>query len=71
VHHRRREIHFEIKDQVLALMRKEIFPKGKYNKMNMKKIGPCKILRKFVVNSYEIKLPEDIGISPIFNVADL
>jgi hypothetical protein len=37
----------------------------------MKKIGPCNILRKFVANVYEIEFPKDIGISPIFNVADL
>jgi hypothetical protein len=39
--------------------------------MELKKIGPCKILRKFSSNSYELELPPDIGISPIFNVADL
>jgi hypothetical protein len=39
--------------------------------MKMKKIGPCKIFRKFSTNAYEIELPEDIGISPIFNVEDL
>jgi hypothetical protein len=37
----------------------------------MKDIGPCKILRNFVSNYYEIELPEEIKISPIFNVVDL
>jgi len=37
----------------------------------MKNIGPCKILRIFFVNAYEIEMSEDMGISPIFNVADL
>ena len=37
----------------------------------MKKIGPCKILRNIVANAYEIELSDNVGISPIFNVADL
>jgi hypothetical protein len=37
----------------------------------MKKIGPCKILRKFDANAYEIELLDGVGISPIFNVSDL
>ena len=37
----------------------------------MKKTGPCKIVRKFSSNAYEVKFPTRIGISPIFNVADL
>jgi hypothetical protein len=37
----------------------------------MKKIGPCKIIRKFEANAYEIELPDGVGISPIFNVANL
>jgi hypothetical protein len=53
---KRREVNFEIGDQVLAHLRKEIFLKGKYNKLKMKKIGPCKILRKFATNAYEIEL---------------
>ena len=37
----------------------------------MKKIEPCKILRKFNANAYEIELPDDVGISPIFNISDM
>jgi hypothetical protein len=37
----------------------------------MKKIGPCKVLKKFRENAYEIELSDGIGISPIFNVSNL
>jgi hypothetical protein len=56
---------------ILAHVRKEIFPKGTYNKLKMKKIGPCKVLKKFGANTYEIELPDGIEISPIFNISDL
>jgi hypothetical protein len=66
-----RKLQFEVGDQVLAHIRKERFPRQTYNTLKLKKIGPCKILRNFGENAYEVELPEDVGISPIFNIKDL
>ena len=37
----------------------------------MKNIGPCRVIRKFGANTYEIELPNGVGISPIFNITNL
>jgi hypothetical protein len=67
----RRQIQFEVGDLILAHFIKERFPRRTYNKMKMKKIEPCKVLKKFGMNAYEIELPDGIGISSIFNISDL
>lgn len=45
---------------------------GTYNKLKMKKFGPCKILKKHDSgNAYEVELPDGINISAMFNIANL
>ena len=56
---------------VLAYLKRDKCPKGEYNKLKMKKIGPCRILIKFSMNAYELEMPTRVGISPIFNIVDL
>lgn len=37
----------------------------------MKRVGPYKVLAKYGHNSYKVDLPEDLSISPLFNVPGL
>ena len=55
----------------MEYLKRDKFLKGEYNKLKMKKIGPYRILKKFLANAYELEMPTGVGISPIFNVADL
>lgn len=57
-----RELNFEVGDLVSTQLRKEIFPRGEYYKIKWKTIGPCKVIRKFLANAYEIELPSNLGI---------
>ena len=53
-------------------LRKENFLVGTYNKLKMKKFGPCKIVKRHDSrNAYEVELPTDWNISLVFNILDL
>ncbi|XP_059070558.1 uncharacterized protein LOC131860197 [Cryptomeria japonica] len=68
---KRRDVQFKVGDLVMAYLRKERLPKGQPSKLLMKKIGPLWVVHKFGNNAYEVELPADLGIYPIFNVRDL
>lgn len=44
---------------------------GVPSKLQMRRIGPCKILAKYRSNAYKVDLPTNVSLSPIFNVAGL
>ena len=66
---KRRYKEFQIGDEVMVHLRKEFFPVGRYNKLKMKKFEPCKIVKIHDSrNAYEVELPNELNISPVFNI---
>ena len=62
-----RHVEFDIGDYVWAVLTKDRFPVGEYNKLSAKKIGPVKIIEKINSNAYHLKLPTHIRTVDVFN----
>jgi hypothetical protein len=63
---------FFVGDELMVYLRRERFPIGTYNNLNMRKFEPCKILSNLdSKNVYEVELLETLDISLIFNIVDI
>lgn len=67
----RRDLQFRVGDRVWAVLIKDRFSPGTYNKLKARKIGPLEILEKINANAYRVSLPSDIHCSDVFNVKHL
>jgi hypothetical protein len=56
---------------VWAILTKDRFPMGEYNKLAARKMGPVEIIAKINPNAYRLKLPSHIKTSNVFNVKHL
>nr|GEX50575.1 putative reverse transcriptase domain-containing protein [Tanacetum cinerariifolium] len=66
-----RHVDFEVGDFVWAVLTKDRFPVGEYNKLSAKKIGLLEIVEKMNSNAYRLKLLSHIRCSDVFNVKHL
>lgn len=62
---------FDVGDLVMVHLQKSHFPKGTYNKLQDKKIGPFEILKKYGDNAFQINLPKNLRIHPIFKISNI
>nr|GEU48856.1 putative reverse transcriptase domain-containing protein [Tanacetum cinerariifolium] len=68
---KRRHVDFEVGDFVWAVLTKDHFLVGEYNKLSAKKIGPLEVMEKMNSNAYHLKLPSHIRCSDVFNMKHL
>lgn len=67
----RRDVQFKVGDFVWAVLTKDRFSAGEYNKLKARKIGPLEILEKMNANAYKVRLPPHVRCSDVFNVKHL
>nr|CAN72356.1 hypothetical protein VITISV_013581 [Vitis vinifera] len=56
---------------VVVRIRLERYLKDTYMELHSKDVGPYEVLKKISSNAYVLDLPENMGISNIFNIEDL
>ncbi|XP_023639598.1 uncharacterized protein LOC111830943 [Capsella rubella] len=67
----RRHVTFSSGDLVWAVLTKDRFSPGTYNKLKARKIGLLKVLERINANACRVQLPTDVCCSDVFNVKHL
>lgn len=67
----RRNVQFKAGDRVWAVLTRERFSPGEYNKLKSRKVGPLTVLEKINDNAYHLQLPPSARYSDVFNVKHL
>jgi predicted DNA-binding protein (UPF0278 family) len=68
---KRHPLEFEEGDFIWAMLTKDRFPVGEYNKLAACKIGAVEVMKKINPNAYQLKLPSHIKTSYVFNIKHL
>ncbi|KAK9142537.1 hypothetical protein Syun_011937 [Stephania yunnanensis] len=68
---KKHQVEFEVGDFVWAVLTKDQFSAGDYNKLSVRKTGPVEVLEKINPNAYKLKLPSHIRTADVFNVKHL
>ncbi|KAE8655824.1 putative CCCH-type zinc finger family protein [Hibiscus syriacus] len=71
VDNHRRQVLFDVGDFVWAVLTRDRFLVGEYNKLKDRKIGPCEVVQKINDNAYRLRLPSHLKTSDVFNVKHL
>lgn len=66
-----RDFQFKVGDCVWAVLNRERFYAGDYNKLKSRKVGPLEVLEKINNNAYRLLLPTDARYSDVFNFKHL
>ncbi|VFQ80062.1 unnamed protein product [Cuscuta campestris] len=67
----RRQVLFDVGDFVRAVLTKDRFPVGEYEKLKEQKIGPYEIVQMINDNVYRLRLPSHLKMSDVFHVKHL
>ena len=71
VDEKKKDLKFQVGELAMVHLNKESLEKGTLHKLQIRRLGPCKILEKYGNNAYKFEFPIDIGLSHVFNVTNL